>query len=114
MTGFLGTWLVDFLSLWVLDHMMTSIWFFDWEAILVTSFVLAVLTKTVKPILQILSLPITVVTLGLFYLVINTIILLIAFHISHSYIAGFGSAFIASILLSILNSLIGTVLGVKK
>lgn len=112
MRKFFGTWFVDFLSLWVLEHLMSSIYFFDWESMLLTAFVLALLSKTVKPVLQVLALPFTIMTCGIFYLVINTVVLLLAFSISNSYVAGFGSAFLASILLSILNALIGAVLGV--
>ena len=71
---------------------------------------------TVKPILQALSLPITVLTFGLFYLVVNTAMLYLASGISGGlfgvdfYIASFGSAFVASIVISIASSVLSSII----
>ncbi len=73
--------------------------------------VLALLNMAVKPILQVLSLPITILTFGIFYLVVNTSMIYLASAISGSlfgvdfYIASFSSAFLASIIISIASSL---------
>ena len=78
--------------------------------------VLALLNMAVKPILQALSLPITVFTFGLFYLVVNTAMLYLASGISGGlfgvdfYIASFGSAFIASIVISIASSILSSII----
>lgn len=78
--------------------------------------VLALLNMAVKPILQALSLPITVLTFGLFYLVVNTAMLYLASGISGGlfgvdfYIASFGSAFIASIVISIASSVLNSII----
>ena len=75
-----------------------------------------VLNMAVKPILQALSLPITVLTFGLFYLVVNTAMLYLASGISGGlfgvdfYIASFGSAFIASIVISIASSVLNSII----
>ncbi len=74
--------------------------------------VLALLNMAVKPVIQVLSLPITVLTFGIFYLVVNTSMIYLASAISASlfgvdfYIASFGSAFLASIIISIASSLL--------
>ncbi|MDY0405115.1 phage holin family protein [Virgibacillus sp. 179-BFC.A HS] len=72
---------------------------------LVASIVLAVLNLIVKPILIVLTLPITVMSMGLFLFVINAITLMItqammkpAFEID-----GFGTAILAALVISILN-----------
>ena len=78
--------------------------------------VLALLNMAVKPVLQILSLPVTVLTFGLFYLVVNTAMLYLASGISSGlfgvtfYIASFGSAFIASIVISIASSILNSII----
>ena len=65
---------------------------------------------------QALSLPITVLTFGLFYLVVNTAMLYLASGISGGlfgvdfYIASFGSAFIASIVISIASSVLNSII----
>ncbi len=76
-------------------------------AILV-SFVLIVMNVFVKPIFIFLTLPITVVTLGLFLLVINALIILITSHILHSgfKVDGFWVAMLFSIVLAMATSLI--------
>ena len=82
----------------------------------VVAIVLALLNMAVKPILQALSLPITVLTFGLFYLVVNTAMLYLASGISGGlfgvdfYIASFGSAFIASIVISIASSVLNSII----
>lgn len=75
--------------------------------------VLALINMSIKPIMQVLSLPITIITLGIFYLVVNTIMLYLAAWIGNGLfdigfqIASFGSAFLASIVISIVSSILG-------
>ena len=77
-----------------------------WTA-LVLSIVLAVLNALLKPILIILTLPITILTLGLFLFVINAIIVLLAGKFVNGFrVDGFGWALLFSLLLSILTSIL--------
>lgn len=78
---------------------------------LIVALVLAILNVLVKPILIILTLPITILTLGLFLLVVNAIIILLA----DKLIDGFGvssiwTAILFSLLLSFLQSILYSVL----
>lgn len=77
-------------------------------AAVIASVVLSVLNILVRPILIILTLPITFITLGLFLFVINAVTLLITDGIMGSSfeLAGFGTAFIVSIIMSIANIVI--------
>lgn len=73
-------------------------------AVLVAA-LLALLNAIVRPILVILTIPITVVTLGLFLLVINAIIILLVHElISGFHVNGFWWALLFSIILTIVNS----------
>jgi putative membrane protein len=77
-----------------------------WTAI-VLSFVLAILNALLKPILIILTLPITILTLGLFLFVINAGIVLLAGNFVHGFrVSNFGWALLFSLLLSILTSIL--------
>ena len=77
-----------------------------WSAIMV-AVVLALLNLIIKPILVLFTLPITVVTLGLFLFVINAIIILLAdAFVSGFDVTGFWIALLFSILLSIFQSII--------
>ena len=91
-----------------------------WAAIALFGFVLALVNMSVKPVLQIISLPVTVLTLGIFYLVVNTLMLYLAqwvadgiFHVNF-YIADFGSAFLASIVISIVTAILNAITGAKE
>ena len=81
-----------------------------WTAIIV-ALVLALLNFTVKPLLVLLTLPVTVLTLGLFLLVINAIIIFIADgFISGFDVDGWFIAVIFSLLLSLLQSILFSIL----
>lgn len=68
--------------------------------------ILSVLNVVVKPILLLLTIPITIMTLGLFILVINAIIILIAdFFITGFYVDNFWWALLFSIILAIINAI---------
>lgn len=88
-----------------------------WIAIAIFALFLSLIDISIKPILQVLSIPVTVLTLGIFYLVVNTVMLYLAGWLSNSifnigfYIASFGSAFVASIVISIVSSIMTAVLG---
>jgi putative membrane protein len=77
-----------------------------WTAI-VLSLVLAFLNFLLKPILIILTLPITILTFGLFLFVINALIVLLAGNFVRGFqVDGFGWALLFSLLLSLLTSLL--------
>lgn len=83
-----------------------------WVGIALLALVLSLLNMSVKPILHVLSLPATVLTLGLFYLVVNTIVLRLAAWLANALfgigfvISSFGSAFVAAIVISIVSALV--------
>ena len=68
--------------------------------------VLGIINLFIKPIVQIITLPITILTLGLFSLVINALFIILASKIVPGfYISGFWTAFWFSIVLSLINAL---------
>jgi putative membrane protein len=78
--------------------------------------VLSLLNATLGPILKLMTLPLSCITLGLFSLVINAAVLWIAaslglgFSISDTGLKGFIAAFVASILISFINGVLGVFL----
>lgn len=88
-----------------------------WVAIALFALFLSLINIGIKPILQILSLPITVLTLGIFYLVVNTLLLYLAAWLANGIfgvgfvIMSFGSAFVASIVISIVSALLNALIG---
>lgn len=75
---------------------------------LLASIILSILNIIVKPLLIILTLPITVLSLGLFLFIINAITLMIAQSVMDTsfVIDSFGTAIIAAVIISILNLLL--------
>ncbi len=74
------------------------------DAVMVAA-VLALLNAFLKPILIILTIPVTILTLGFFLLVINAFIILIASHLVHGFhVNGFLTALFFSIILSLISS----------
>lgn len=87
-----------------------SSYYYVWGFIAIL--IIYVLNKTVKPLLVWLTLPITGLTLGLFYPVVNIIVLKITdlFLLDHFEIKGIVSLFFASIVISILNTIMDVII----
>lgn len=106
------SWIARILSNWVTLMIVAGMFapHFDLESVeiaFIAALILALVNAIVKPILVFFTLPITLVTFGLFLLVINALTLLItAFLIDGFTISSFRYAFIAGIIISFLNFLI--------
>jgi len=82
---------------------------------LMVAVALAFLNTVLKPILAFLTLPITILTLGLFYLVLNAVIILLADKLVPDFhVKGFFTALLFSIILTITTSLLEAILGTNK
>ena len=85
-----------------------------WTA-LIFALILAVLNVLVKPVLIILTLPLTIVTLGLFLFVVNTLVVLLASRLIDGFrIANFGWGLLFALLLSLVTSVISKELDKDK
>lgn len=118
---FFGTWLVTAIAAaaacWLVPGMVVL---GDYMGILAFALAIALVNASIRPIMQFVSLPITIVTLGIFYLVINALALNIAswlslnlFHIG-VYVANFWAALWGSIVISIVSAIVGSILGIDE
>lgn len=90
----------------ILTKILPGVHFDGFTSAVIFAVVLGILNIFVKPVLSLFGLPLTIITLGLFALVINAIIILMAdYFIDSMHVEGFFSAFIFSILLSVITSL---------
>lgn len=106
---------INSLALWMVDWLFDGIWFLNLNALVITAIVFGLLNAVIKPILIILSLPITLLTLGLFTLVINAVILEITdYWVENFVVDGFGTAFLASICISIISIILNSILKENK
>lgn len=103
-----AVWIVPGISVQGSDSVM---------AVAAFALVLALVNTAVKPVAQLVSLPITVLTLGIFYLVVNALMLELAAWASGGIfgggivIDGFGAAFLGSIVISIVSALVNGIVG---
>jgi hypothetical protein len=67
MKGFLIRWLLNAIALMVVVHVVPGVRVSQWETLAVAALVLGFLNAFLRPVLLVLSLPVTVLTLGLFY-----------------------------------------------
>jgi putative membrane protein len=98
---FLLNGLAVFLTAYLLDGVDVD----GYGTALIVAIIIAIANVVVKPILIILTIPITVVTLGLFLLVINAIIILMVdFLVDDFYVRNFWWALLFSLIMSVFNS----------
>lgn len=99
--------LVCSVNVFLLDYILKGIEVKDIFTAIIVAVVLAVLDMFVKPLLVLLTLPVTVFTLGLFLLVINASVIIIDAHFVEGFkVASFWDALIFSLLLSFFNALV--------
>jgi len=104
-------WGVTSLSLWVASYVFSGIRFADTSSLIVSALLLGFANAIVRPLLVIITLPLTFVTLGFFLLVINALMLLLVSSLVRGFtISGFWTAFFASIFIALLSLVIGVYL----
>ncbi len=101
---FLLQWGTTSLSLWVSTYVFDGIRFANISALIVSALLLGFANAIVRPILILLTLPLTLFSLGLFLLVINALMMLLVSNFVRGFtISGFWTAFFASIFIAVLS-----------
>jgi putative membrane protein len=109
MTSFVLHWAVLALALWVSSQIVSGVSVSSWAALAGGSAVLGIVNTVVRPVLTFLTLPITILTLGLFYLVVNGA----AFGLAAALVPGFDVAsFFSAILGALVTGCAAWVVGV--
>jgi len=107
--GFFIHWGITALSLWGASLVFKGIRFSSTSALIISALLLGFANAVLRPLLVFLTLPLTLITLGLFVLVINALLLmLVAKMVSGFTISSFWTAFFASLFISILSIALGT------
>lgn len=113
--NFLIRLLVSALAAMLTAYLLPGVKLSDFLTALLLALVLAFLNMLVRPILVVLTLPVTVITLGLFLLVINAIIIMIAAKLVPGFkVDGFWWALLFSIVMAIINSIMHSIAGSKE
>ncbi|MCB0431373.1 MAG: phage holin family protein [Flavobacteriales bacterium] len=104
----IGRILLSSLAVAIAAYLMPGVHVESVGIALVVAIVLGLLNAFVKPILILLTLPITVFTLGFFLLVLNALMVMLASRwVDGFYVSGFWTALLFSLLLSFINALLG-------
>ncbi|CAD5978460.1 hypothetical protein PCC9214_04387 [Planktothrix tepida] len=112
MLNFFLTWLISAISLGITAYIVPGFTINSWQAAAVGVVVMALVNAIIKPIITIFTLPLTILTLGLFLFVVNAIsISLVAYFTPGFSISSFWAALLGSIVLSLVSSLFNQILG---
>jgi putative membrane protein len=114
MIGFLLRAAISALGLWVASELLNGMSFDSTSKLVVSAIVLGVVNALVRPIVFFLTLPITIVTLGLFLLVLNAAMVgLVAWLVPGFEISGFWTAVGAALIVSLVSWASTTLIGSK-
>jgi len=111
LTDFLAHWAVMSLSLWVASYIFKGMKFDNTASLVVSALMLGFANAVLRPVLIFLTLPLTLLTLGLFMLVINALmVMLVASVVKGFNLSGFWTAFFVAIFIALFSLFIETFL----
>lgn len=118
MKRFILSWLINTLAVLVVVHVLPGLRFTDnsfWTPFVV-ALVLGILNAFLRPIMMFLALPLLILTLGLFTLVINALLLYFVGWLlkGHFQVDSFGSAFLGALLISLVTLILNSLTGVNR
>ena len=115
MTKLVLKWALNSFALFIVMKLIPGIQIDRFQDLLLATLVIGLLNVFLKPIIVLLTLPVNLMTLGLFTLVINGLIFYMAAHLVPGlHVTGFGAAFIAALLFSLFSFVLNMLFGAKK
>ena len=112
---FLLLWLSTTLALWIVDGLFDSLVFHTAESLLLSGLVFALANLTLKPLLVLITLPLTLLSFGLALPVINGLVLLgVAMLVPGFEISGFWMGVLCGLAVSLVSALIGLATGQSR
>jgi len=114
MTRLMLTWALNSFALFFVMKLVPGIQIDRFRDLLVATLVLGLLNAFLRPIVLLFTLPVTILTLGLFTLVINGAMFYLASSLVDGFhVTGFGSAFVAALLFSLFSSVLNVLFQTK-
>jgi putative membrane protein len=100
-------WFVNALSLYIVSNIVTGIQVKDFTTSLIAALIIGLVNALIKPLLLLLTLPINILTLGLFTFILNAGLLILASKLTPGFvIENFWAALIGSILLTLVSTIL--------
>ena len=108
-------WILNAVALLAVAYLYPGVQVQDWKAAAIAALVLSLVNTLVKPVLVILTLPVTILTLGLFLLVLNALLFwAVASLVPGFHVSGFWAALLGAILYSVIGWLLSLLIPDKK
>ena len=115
MLTLLARWIVNAAALLLVAYLYDGVQVTSFGAALIAALVLGLVNAVVRPILVILTLPVTILTLGLFLFVINALLFWFVAEVVHGFaVSGFVAALVGSLLYSVITLLTSWLLFSRK
>src|SRR5262245_23068487 len=112
MVNLLINWLLSAVSLMIVAHVIRGFEVTSFTTALIAALVIGLINATIGTILKIITFPLTIVTLGIFWILINALMLKLAASLVSGFsIEGFFPAFFGAIVLSLVNIFLKAVTG---
>lgn len=107
MIKLIANWFINALALYIVSIILDGIYIKDFITALAAVIIIGLVNALIKPILVILTIPITLLSLGLFTFILNALMLILASSITPGFeVRGFWTAIVGSILLSIVSTVL--------
>jgi putative membrane protein len=104
--GFLIRWGINALALYLTTLIVPGVKVPTFGAAVVSALVLGIVNAVIRPIILLLTLPFNILTLGLFTLVVNTLMLYIVSGVTQLHLENFWAAFLGAIVLSVISAIL--------
>ncbi len=102
-----ANWVLNAIALFIVSKIIPGIRLQDFGSALIAVVIIGLVNALIKPILFFFTLPITIITLGLFTFILNACMLLLASSLTPGFkVDGFGTALIGSIVLSVISTVL--------
>lgn len=112
--GFVIRLLVSALALYLLTQVYSGVYFAPGSgvgAVVIAALVMGVVNALIRPVLLLLSLPVNVLTLGLFTLIVNGVVLWLVAALTALNVTGFGAAIVGAVILAVISWVLDAVVG---
>src|SRR5882762_11070657 len=109
-------WVLSALAVWIVSHFVSGFYVSGFRAALIAALVIGFINATIGALLKILTFPLTLLTLGLFWLVINALMLKLASALLSPgfQVRTFTAAFVGAIVLSLVNLILKAIVMPSK
>jgi putative membrane protein len=112
---FMLYWASTALALWVVDGLFDSLEFESLQALALSALVLAIVNLTIKPVLLLVTLPLTILSLGLAIPLINGLVLVLVSELIPGFaVSGFWMGVVCALAVSLVSFLIGIATGQSR